>query len=225
MSRAGKTGSAAVLSDEQVRIVLKTTMGSGSIHATRNYLVIVLSNLCGLRSRELASLRVIDVWVGGKVVDVLRLTGNYSKRKKYRDIPLVNRQVVSAIERHIHNQSEVRSRFVEPSGPFSPNSMGHLIKRIYEDAGFRNVSSHSGPKKFATALIEQGADINCVKLLMGHSSAQTTALYFSPSPKRLANLLGSLQMWLDIMFEMGLVNDGIEYADPRRIGNGLDLGS
>ena len=203
MSRAGKTGSAAVLSDEQLRTVLKTILGSGSAHATRNYLIIVLSHLCGLRSQELASLRVIDVWIGGKVVDGLRLVGNKTKSSKRRDIPLTHPEVIFAIEQHISNQSQVRSRFVEPSGPlfrsqkgrfFSPNSMVHLIKRIYSDAGFRNASSHSGRKKFATTLIEQGADINCVKLLMGHSSIQTTALYFSPSAKRLANLMSSLQM-------------------------------
>ena len=203
MSRTGKTGSATVLSDEQVRVVLKTILGSDSTHATRNYLIIVLSHLCGLRSQELASLKVIDVWIGGKVIDALRLVGNDIKGKKQRDIPLTHPKVVSAIEQHISNQSQVRSRFVEPSGPlfrsqkgrfFSPNSMVQLIKRIYGDAGFRNASSHSGRKTFATTLIEQGADINCVKLLMGHSSIQTTALYFSPSPKRLANLMSSLQM-------------------------------
>ena len=203
MSRAGKSGSAPVLSDEQVRIVLKTISGSGSAHATRNYLIIILSNLCGLRSQELASLKVIDVWIGGKVGDTLRLIGDQTKGKKYRDIPLTHPKVVSAIEQHISNQSKGRSRFVEPSGPlfksqkgrfFSPNSMAHLIKRIYDGAGFRNASSHSGRRKFATTLIEQGADINCVKLLMGHSSIQTTARYFSANPNRLANLMSNLQM-------------------------------
>ena len=203
VSRAGKTGLAAVLTDEQLQIVLKTILGSGHTHASRNYLIIVLSHLCGLRSQELASLKVIDVWIGGKVVDTLRLIGNHPKGNKHRDIPLMHPKVVSAIEQHISNQSRVRSRFVEPSGPlfksqkgrfFSPNSMVHLIKRIYDDAGFRNASSHSGRRKFATTLIEQGADINCVKLLMGHSSIQTTARYFSTSPKRLANLMSNLQM-------------------------------
>ena len=203
MSRAGKSGSAPVLSDEQVRIVLETILGSGSAHATRNYLIIVLSNLCGLRSQELASLKVIDVWIAGKVVDALRLVRNKTKGNKYRDIPLTHPKVVFAVDQHISNQSEVHSRFVEPFGPlfrsqkgrfFSANSMVQLIKRIYDDAGVRNASSHSGRKKFATSLIEQGADINCVKLLMGHSSIQTTARYCSPSPKRLANLMSSVQM-------------------------------
>ena len=203
MSRLGKTGSAVVLTDQQLKIVFKTILGSGSVHTDRNYLIIVLSHLCGLRAKELASLKVSDVMVGGKVVDTLRLIGSYTKGNKHRDIPLNNHKVIDAITKHIDNQMEVRSRFVEPSGPlfksqkgrfFSPNSMAHLIKRIYDDAGFRNASSHSGRRKFATTLIEQGADINCVKLLMGHSSIQTTALYFSTSPKRLANLMCSLQM-------------------------------
>ena len=203
MSREGKTGSAVVLTDQQLKIVFETVLGSGSAHTYRNYLIVILSHLCGLRSKELASLKVSDVMVGGKVVDSLRLIGSYPKGNKHRDIPLTNPKVISAIEKHMVNLSETRGRFVEPSGPlfksqkgrfFSPNSMVHLIKRIYDDAGFRNASSHSGRRKFATTLIEQGADINCVKLLMGHSSIQTTARYFSTNPNRLANLMGSLSM-------------------------------
>lgn len=203
MSRQGKTGSAVVLTDQQLKIVFKTILGSGSVHTDRNYLIIILSHLCGLRSKELASLKVSDVMVGGKVVDTLRLIGSYTKGNKHRDIPLNNHKVINAIEKHITNQMEVRGRFVEPSSPlfrsqkgrfFSPNTMVRLIKRIYEDAGFGHASSHSGRRKFATTLIESGADINCVKVLMGHSSIQTTALYFSTNPKRLANLMTNLQM-------------------------------
>ena len=203
MSREGKTGSAVVLSDKQLQIVLKTILGSGSSHASRNHLIVVLSHLCGLRSKELASLRVRDVWDGEKVVDTLRLFGSYTKGNKHRDIPLTNRKVRDAIEKRITNELEFGGGMVNMDGAlfksqkgsfFSSNSMVHLIKRIYDDAGFGNASSHSGRRKFATTLIESGADINCVKLLMGHSSIQTTALYFSTNPKRLANLMTNLSM-------------------------------
>ena len=203
MSRLGKTGSAVVLTDQQLKIVMRTVLGSGNTHSYRNYLIVILSHLCGLRAKELASLKVSDVWVGGKVVETLRLIGAYTKGGKHRDIPLINRKVVDAIEKHINYQMEVRGRFVEPTDAlfrsqkgrfFSPNTMAQLIKRIYADAGFNNASSHSGRRKFATTLIESGADINCVKLLMGHSSIQTTARYFSTNPNRLANLMGSLSM-------------------------------
>ena len=203
MSRLGKTGSAVVLTDQQLKIVMRTVLGSGNTHSYRNYLIVILSHLCGLRAKELASLKVSDVWVGGKVVETLRLIGAYTKGGKHRDIPLTNRKVVDAIQKHINDQIEMRSRFLEPSSAlfrsqkgrfFSPNTMAQLIKRIYEDAGCGNASSHSGRRKFATTLIESGADINCVKLLMGHSSIQTTARYFSTNPNRLANLMGSLSM-------------------------------
>ena len=78
MSRLGKAGSAAVLTDEQLQMVLKTILGSGRTHASRNYLIIILSYLCGLRSQELASLKIIDVWIGGRAVDALRLVGTYT---------------------------------------------------------------------------------------------------------------------------------------------------
>ena len=203
MSRLGKTGSAVVLTDQQLKIIMRTVLGSGNTHSYRNYLIVILSHLCGLRAKELASLKVSDVWVGGKVVETLRLIGAYTKGGKHRDIPLINRKVVDAIQKHIINQMEMRGQFVEPSSAlfrsqkgkfFSPNTMAQLIKRIYADAGFNDASSHSGRRKFATTLIESGADINCVKLLMGHSSIQTTARYFSTNPNRLANLMGSLSM-------------------------------
>jgi len=179
MSRLGKTGSAIVLTDRQLKICLKTILGSGNTHSYRNYLIITLSHLCGLRAKELASLKVSDVWVGGKVVDVLRLVASYTKGNKHRDIPLTNPKVIDAIQKHIINQIEMSNQSLKPTSPlfrsqkgkfFSPNSMVRLIKTIYEDAGFSNASSHSGRRKFATTLIESGADINCVKVLMGHSS-------------------------------------------------------
>ena len=203
MSRQGKTGSAVVLSDKELQRVCKTILGSGSSHTSRNYGIIVLSHLCGLRAKELASLKVVDAWDGEKVVDTLRLLGEYTKGNHHRDIPLTNKKVRDAIQKHISNEMEIVGGEVNMTAPlfksqkggfFNANSMVHLIKRIYQDAGLGNASSHSGRRKFATSLIESGADIHCVKTLMGHSSIQTTALYFSTNPKKLANLMTNLEM-------------------------------
>ena len=203
MSRQGKTGSAVVLTDKELQRVLKTILGSGNSHTSRNYLIINLSHLVGLRAKELASLPISAVWDGEKVVDTLRLLGEYTKGNHHRDVPLTNKKVRDAIQKHITHEMEISGGAVNLTAPLfksqkggflSANSMVHLIKRIYEDAGFSNASSHSGRRKFATSLIEQGADINCVKLLMGHSSIQTTAIYFSTNPKRLANLMTNLSM-------------------------------
>ena len=203
MSRQGKTGSAVVLTDKELQRVLKMILGSGSSHTSRNYLIIVLSHLCGLRSKEISSLPISAVWDGEKVLDTLRLLGGYTKGNHHRDVPLTNKKVRDAIQKHISNEMEIGGDQVNMTAPllksqkggfFNANSMVHLIKRIYQDAGLGNASSHSGRRKFATSLIESGADINCVKILMGHSSIQTTALYFSTNPKKLANLMSNLEM-------------------------------
>jgi integrase/recombinase XerD len=203
MSREGKTGSAVVLTDKELHRVYKTILGSASSHTSRNYLIVVLSHLCGLRSKELASLKVRDVWNGEKVVDVLRLVASYTKGSKHRDVPLTHKKVRDAIEKRISDEMLSGAGNVNMNAPlfksqkggfFNANSMVHLIKRIYHDAGLGNASSHSGRRKFATTLIESGADINCVKILMGHSSIQTTALYFSTNPDRLANLMTNIEM-------------------------------
>lgn len=203
MSREGKTGSAVVLTDKELGRVLKTILGSGSSHTSRNYLIVVLSHLCGLRSKELASLRIGDVWDGDQVRDVLRLVASYTKGNKHRDVPIAHKKVKDAIEKRISDEIQNSRDGVKLDAPlfksqkggfFNANSMVHLIKRIYQDAGLSNASSHSGRRKFATTLIESGADIHCVKTLMGHSSIQTTALYFSTNPDRLANLMTNLEM-------------------------------
>lgn len=51
MSRQGKTGSAVVLTDKELQRVLKTILGSGNSHTSRNYLIINLSHLVGLRAK------------------------------------------------------------------------------------------------------------------------------------------------------------------------------
>ena len=104
MSREGKTGSAVVLTDNELKRVCKTILGASSGHTSRNYLIVVLSHLCGLRSKELASLAIKDVWDGEKIKDVLRLIASYTKGNKHRDIPLSNKKVRDAIQKHITNE-------------------------------------------------------------------------------------------------------------------------
>jgi hypothetical protein len=66
------------------------------------------------------------------------------------------------------------------------------IKQFARKAGLNDLHTHSLRHKYATTLLERGADIRTVQQLMGHENLSTTQVYLSITDKRLreaANLL------------------------------------
>ena len=162
--------------------------------------IFILSNWLGLRSKELAALRVKDVYENGKVKDTLRLLAGYTKGEKHRDLALANPEVIKAIQATVVGQEEQYHR-INPESPlfrsnrgssFSANSMRRVLKTIYIDAGYPDASSHSGRRSMITRLAEKGIDVNSIRIIAGHSSLQTTQRYIEENPARLANILKGL---------------------------------
>jgi site-specific recombinase XerD len=65
-----------------------------------------------------------------------------------------------------------------PDKPISTNAVREVCKEAAKKAGIsKNTSLHTLRHSFATHLLEAGADIRLVQVLLGHRSLQTTALY------------------------------------------------
>ena len=184
-----------------MKIVLRVITSSDARRCGRNVAIVICSNYLALRAKELASLKIRDVYDGKKIVDVLRLLASYTKGKKHRDVSLTNRKVRDALENLItelkHQDGE---RFSLDSalfrsqkrGHFSANTMVQLLKNIYVSAGFKNASSHSGRRSLITKLADKGVSVNDIRLIAGHSSIATTQRYIQENPNKIANIMGAI---------------------------------
>lgn len=196
---AGKTGQAKVLDNKDLKQVLKhVTTGN---HVKRNAAIVIMSNYLGLRSKELAALKISDVLDHDSIKNVLRLVAAYTKGAKHRDVSLENKVVIKALQEYIavrRTQDGLTFNIDAPlfrsqkGTAFSPNAMVRVLGDIYKNAGFNDASSHTGRRSLITKLAYAGIDLNSIKQIAGHSSISTTQRYIDDSPQRIADILKSL---------------------------------
>ncbi len=144
----------------------------------------------GLRVSELVTLKTIQVSLDMGVVRVL------GKGAKERLTPL-GEEAVSWIERY---QREARlallgthksdALFVTTrGGAMTRQAFWGLVKRHSIVAGIsRDISPHTLRHAFATHLINHGADLRVVQMLLGHADISTTQIYTHVARERLKAL-------------------------------------
>ncbi len=144
----------------------------------------------GLRVSELVGLKTIQVSLDMNVVRVL------GKGSKERLTPL-GEEAADWIARY---QREARAQLLGPrksdalfvttrGGPMTRQAFWALIKRHARVAGIRQpISPHTVRHAFATHLINHGADLRVVQMLLGHADISTTQIYTHVARERLKAL-------------------------------------
>lgn len=144
----------------------------------------------GLRVSELVGLRLEQVNLRQGVI---RVSG---KGGKERLVPL-GEEAVSWLEKYLHGS---RAPFFKhnPDSTLFPSNRGkpmtrqtfwHAIKRYALIAGINNkLSPHVLRHAFATHLLNHGADLRVVQMLLGHSNISTTQIYTHVARERLKNI-------------------------------------
>ncbi|MGV8843495.1 MAG: site-specific tyrosine recombinase XerD [Pseudomonas sp.] len=145
---------------------------------------------CGLRVSELISLTLEQVNLRQGVLRV------FGKGSKERLVPMGEEAIVW-IERYMR---EARGFLLsgKPSAVLFPSLRGeqmtrqtfwHRIKRQAQVAGITNtLSPHTLRHAFATHLLNHGADLRVVQILLGHSDLSTTQIYTHVARARLQEL-------------------------------------
>ncbi len=144
----------------------------------------------GLRVSELVGLKVTEVSLGEGVV---RVTG---KGSKTRLVPMGEVAVdwiaryLSQGRSHILQQRLSDSMFVTQRGAaMTRQAFWYLIKRYAVLAGIHKpLSPHVLRHAFATHLLNHGADLRVVQMLLGHADISTTQIYTHVARERLKQL-------------------------------------
>ena len=163
-------------SEKEIMAVLNGFDKDGDFDALRDKLIIELMYSTGMRRAELISLKDDSFDLSQNIVKVL------GKRNKERQIPLLDSVVLTIL------------RYQKLKGEKYPESDHFFLtgkgKKIYATMVYRIINEYFGKvslkvKKsphvvrhsFATHLLSEGADLNSVKELLGHSSLASTQVY------------------------------------------------
>lgn len=179
----------SVLSEQDVELLLDAPEVSQTL-GFRDRTMLEILYATGLRVSELVSLKMAQMSLRQGVV---RISG---KGDKERLVP-IGEEAISWMEQYLTGarlallgarQSD--DVFITSRGSaMTRQSFWHIIKRYAKKAGItKELSPHTLRHAFATHLLNHGADLRVVQLLLGHSDLSTTQIYTHIANARLKDL-------------------------------------
>ncbi|WP_425075607.1 site-specific tyrosine recombinase XerD [Psychroserpens sp. S379A] len=157
----------------------------------RNRAILETLYSCGLRVSELINLKISDLFFEEGFIKV---TG---KGNKQRFVPIGN-----TTQKYIHIWKQERNKIDVPTefkDTLFLNHRGHQLTRAMIFTIIKNlakainlnkvISPHTFRHSFATHLLENGADLRAIQLMLGHESITTTEIYMHIDRSHLKDVL------------------------------------
>ena len=159
--------------DEVLKVI---DVFSKNFEGKRNLLIVDMLYSTGVRRDELINIKLNDVLLDENLVKVL------GKRNKERLVPLVL-NLKSRINDYLKFRNEIKSSssnfFITTKGKkIGPSLVYRVVKNYFSKVSTKvKTSPHVLRHSFATHMLNNGADINSIKEIMGHSSLASTQIY------------------------------------------------
>jgi len=177
------------LSEAQVEALLAAP-DTGTPLGLRDRTMVELMYASGLRVSELVGLKTVHV---GLSEGALRVTGKGSRE---RMVPFgqeahdwIRRYLQEARAVILNGQASDALFVTVRGGPMTRQMFWRLIKRYALTAGIQvPLSPHTLRHAFATHLLNHGADLRAVQMLLGHADISTTTIYTHVARERLKQL-------------------------------------
>jgi len=162
---------------------------------SRNLAIFEMLYACGLRVSEILQLRLSDLFLSEGFIRVI------GKGQKTRLVP-IGTYSIKRLEGYLENRVSVYQPqplyedvlFLNRRGKSLTRAMIFtLTKQIVEKTRIKKeISPHTFRHCFATHLLENGADLRAIQLMLGHESITTTEIYLHSSVEKLRDTIEKL---------------------------------
>lgn len=143
----------------------------------------------GLRITELIELKIAQIDFDECIIKVM------GKGKKERLIP-INDVTIIALKEYNEEHRNILLKgglseylFINKNGDkISRQGFFKIIKKLALEKNIKkNISPHTLRHSFATHLLNNGADLRSIQIMLGHENLSTTEIYAHLSPKKIAD--------------------------------------
>ena len=181
------------LTEHQVEALLAAPAVDGAL-GVRDRTMLELMYASGLRVSELVTLKVLNVSLADNVLRVLG-KGNKERLVPFGEVAgLWLGQYLAAARPELLAGQQTQDLFVSTRGVHAGSAMSRvmfwmIVKKYARQAGIAApLSPHTLRHAFATHLLNHGADLRAVQLLLGHADISTTTIYTHVARERLKTL-------------------------------------
>ena len=181
------------LTEHQVEALLAAPALDGAL-GVRDRTMLELMYASGLRVSELVTLKVLNVSLADNVLRVLG-KGNKERLVPFGEVAgLWLGQYLAAARPELLAGQQTQDLFVSTRGVHAGSAMSRvmfwmIVKKYARQAGITApLSPHTLRHAFATHLLNHGADLRAVQLLLGHADISTTTIYTHVARERLKTL-------------------------------------
>lgn len=181
----------AVLSVSEINRLIESVNGNSAL-SIRDRAILELMYGCGLRISELLKLYIEDLFLKE---DFIRVKGKGSKE---RIVPLGSK-AKDAIMDYLNDSRAILDKKLSTNLFLNKNGnklsrvgiWKNLRKYVLLSGIKKNVTPHTLRHSFATHLLERGASLRTVQILLGHSDISTTQIYTHIDRSYLRNIVSS----------------------------------
>jgi len=169
--------SISVPSDEEVRRILKVRWIHPDVDL-RNRAMIHLVFATGIRLSELVNLNWNDLDLINKTIKI-----RSGKFEKTREIPVPPRVIKLLLEyKKVRLRTDPNAMFTSHKGRITESYVRKIFKEAGEKAGVPGFHIHAARHWRAIKWIDQGIDLDAVRVLLGHKHLKSTQIYIRKRP-------------------------------------------